>query len=315
MAGLWQRTCIALARSEGLKARIQSSGVLSVLARRFVAGADVQAALDTTAHLREAGIEASLFYLGEYVADSARIARNIQEIQALMNAAARQGRNLHVSIDPSAVGYAVSDELGQTHARALGRTLRDMDVPGRKVLMLDMEDSSFVERTLALHDQLRDEGVPVAVTLQAYLRRSVDDARRLARAGGHVRIVKGAFAGQGDEAHTRRADVEAAFLRLVDVLLEPESLAAGAFSSYATHNEELIAAIAERLERARVPRERYEFEMLLGVRPPLQREQVAADHPLRLYVPYGTDWWPYTVRRIGENPANIRFLLMALFGR
>lgn len=315
MSALWQRACIALARSERLRDCIQASRMLTALSARFVSGADVAAALAAVERLRQAGRGVSLFYLGEYVADPGVLARNVRELEALIGQADLRLHELHVSVDPSAIGYAVSDELGQANALALGRALRDANVSGRKALMLDMEDHSYVECTLALHDRLRSEGVPAAVTLQAYLHRSADDACRLASSGAYVRLVKGAFAGQRPWAHTRRADIDAAYLRLAETLLAPAALAAGTRPSFATHDDRLIGAIADRLRERSVSHQACEFEMLLGVREPLQARLVGEGHPVRVYLPYGTDWWPYTVRRIGENPANVRFVFSALFRR
>ncbi len=179
--------------------------------------------------------------------------------------------------------------------------------------MLDMEDFSVVQKTLDLRARMAEAGYPAGITIQAYLHRSEQDVRGLIEDGAvAIRLVKGAFSESRDRAWTSRADINREFLRRATELLSAQAKERGVYPVFATHNDEMIAAVIGLAERNRRTKDEYEFEMLLGVRAPRQRELVAEGYRLRLYLPFGTDWWPYTVRRIGENPANLRFVVNAL---
>jgi len=213
-------------------------------------------------------------------------------------------------------GYAHSDALGDANALRLGKLISEQPAAGRlRMAMLDMEDFSVVQKTLDLRERMAEAGYPTGITIQAYLHRSGQDLRELVEAGtAAVRLVKGAFAESRNHAWTNRTDINREFLSGSAVLLSAEAKAQGIYPIFATHDEEMIQAIVELAEQNRRSKEEYEFEMLLGVRKPLQQSLVADGHRLRLYLPFGTDWWPYTVRRIGENPANLRFVVNALLG-
>ena len=182
--------------------------------------------------------------------------------------------------------------------------------------MLDMEDFFLVPKTLELRARLAKAGCPAAITIQAYLRRSGQDLRGLVEGGAAaIRLVKGAFAGGPGYAWTRRSDISREYLQLATWLLSADARSRGVYPIFATHDEAIIEAVIGVAERNRWPRDEYEFEMLYGVRMPLQARIVAEGRRLRLYLPFGSEWWPYTVRRIGENPANARFVLSALWNR
>lgn len=312
---LWQAAMIALARSDAATRFMQEIAPTSGLAARFMAGAEVADFLAAARSLRGRKLATSAFYLGEYVNDPAKVETNVAGILAAVEAIDGTEVDLHVSVDPSQIGYAIDDAVGRANAFRIGRALVSRETAGRKTLMLDMEDESYVPRTLDLHEWLIAGGVPAAVTIQAYLRRSAGDIERLAQGGAMVRLVKGAFVGTADVAFVKRGDIDGSYRALAAALLSAESRAAGTRPVFATHDETIIAELRAKARADGWPPGSYEFEMLYGVRPALQQKLAEAGEDVRLYLPFGRDWWPYAVRRVGEAPRNAGLVLKALFAR
>jgi proline dehydrogenase len=310
---LWQRAMIRLARSRSVTGFMQNNAFTRGLASRFVGGVDAASAISKANELKEQGIAASLFYLGEYVESPEAIEESVTQIIHIVGQLGQAGLDLHVSVDPTQIGYSLSDELGEKNALRIGQALSEQKGNGRKLLMLDMEDFSFVQRTLDLRSHLSQAGCLTAITIQAYLRRSEQDTRYLIQSGvDAVRLVKGAFVESKARAWTTRQDIDDNYIHLAGLLLSPEAKAKGVYPIFATHDDRLIDAVASLARENGYSQAAYEFEMLYGVRTSLQEELVAGGYRVRLYLPYGTQWWPYTVRRIGENPANARFVLYAI---
>jgi proline dehydrogenase len=168
------------------------------------------------------------------------------------------------------------------------------------------------DSTLRLFRTLHRDGLPVAVTLQAYLHRTPQDLAMLITTGAMVRLVKGAFAETARHALIRRADIDRAYLDCARRLLSPAAREAGVYPVFGTHDHRMIHRIVAEAKRSGWPQEAFEFEMLYGVRPSLQRSLINEGISLRLYLPYGKDWWPYSVRRVGEHPRNGVLMLRAL---
>lgn len=311
----WRGLFSRLAGSERWKAWGQSAGVGRALAARYCGGADAQAAADTARRLRDEGIACSLFHLGEYVRSPMEVERNVQAKRDAVAALAAAGLDVHVSVDPTQLGLLESTDTLAHNLERIGTDLVAAATgPGRHALMLDMEDASVTDATLAGHDALRAAGIPAAITLQAYRHRTADDLARLIADGAMVRLVKGAFPAGADLALQRREDVTAAFLTHARALLSPAARRAGVYPVFATHDTGLHEAIASFAARAGWPPEAYEFEMLMGARDEVARALAQAGRRVRLYVPFGADWWPYVMRRIGENPSTVRFLLRGVAG-
>lgn len=312
---LWQGAMIGLARSAAVTRFMQERAPTSGLAARFVAGPTVEDFAAVARRLRGRRMATSAFILGEYVSDPAKVKINVEGIKAAIAVLDGTTVDLHVSVDPSQVGYAIDDTLGEANVFALAEALAGHPGTGRKTLMLDMEDESYVERTLALHDRLRDEGLPAAVTVQAYLKRSAADIERLAADGAMVRLVKGAFVGSPATALASRPAIDAAYRRLADRLLSPEARAAGARPVFGTHDAAIVEEVRALAGRHGWRPGDYEFEMLYGVRPALQQALADDGEAVRLYLPFGRDWWPYAVRRVGESPRNAWLVVKALLSR
>jgi len=313
---LWQSAMIGLARSKSITGLMQGNRLMRGLAGRFVGGDSSSAAVKKSSELSGLAATTSLYYLGEYVESPAIIEENVAQLAATIEQLGQSKLDVHISIDPTQIGYAHSDALGEANALRLGKLIAQQPESGRRRLaMLDMEDFSVVQKTLDLRARMAQAGYPTGITIQAYLHRSAADLRDLIKAeAAAVRLVKGAFAESRDHAWIGRADISREFLSGAAVLLSAEAKTCGVYPIFATHDDEMIQAIVELARQNQRSKDEYEFEMLLGVREPLQHSLIAEGYRLRLYLPFGTDWWPYTVRRIGENPANARFVLNALRG-
>ncbi len=310
---------IAAARNERLGSFLQARHGASRLVRRFVGGRTLEGAIDTCRRLLEAGRRASLYYLGEYLSDPVAVRSTVERKQAAAAALGAAGLDVHVSVDPTQIGLQLSPETLRDHAvdvaRAVASAAQGRSGPGVDLLMLDMEDDSVVDATISLYRELEDRGLPVGLTLQAYLRRTADDLAALLGAPRRIRLVKGAFAAPGRIAFTSRRRIDASYRRLAAALLSGESRSAGLYPIFATHDEAMIADLLGVARSIGWGREELELEMLYGVRPDLQRRLVEEGHRVRIYVPFGEDWWPYAARRLGESPRNLGLLLAALAPR
>jgi proline dehydrogenase len=304
---------IGLARSDRLRAWAGRAPGARQAAARFVGGESAQAGVATARRLRDSyGIAASLFYLGEYVEDPELIERNVMEAISAVEFLGAEGLDVHVSVDPTAIGFLSSAELARHNAGRIARAVAAAATGGRTAVMLDMEDFSLVEPTLALHRHLVTAGLPAAITLQARLRRTAHDLEGVVRTPTSVRLVKGAFPRAAAEDRQGREAINAAYLELGRTMLTPHAREAGFYPVFATHDDALarqLIAIAQDNDWA--PHE-YEFEMLYGVRPAWQQELRARGISVRVYLPFGSDWWPYMMRRVGENPRNILLMGRAL---
>jgi len=305
----------ALARSQPVAGFMQANRFTRGMASRFVGGDSAAAALSKSIGLSARGVAISLNYLGEYLTSPAAIEENVAQIETAVGLLGSSALDVHVSIYPTQIGYALSAPLGEANGLRIARLLAAQPPSGRRrLLMLDMEDFPLVQPTLDLRARLARSGCPTAITMQAYLHRTGRDLHDLVADGAAaIRLVKGAFAERRERAWTARADVDREYLAQAAYLLSAEARSGGLYPIFATHDEAMIRAVAAIAARNLWRPEEYEFEMLYGVRPPLQRQIVSQGRRLRLYVPFGTEWWPYTMHRIGENPANARLVLSALW--
>lgn len=311
----WQSALISLARSPVAGRFMQGSRAASFLASKYVAGPTADQAVKLAEDLLSSlNIRGALFYLGEYVSRVDLVAENVANKLAVARALGERGLDVHVSVDPTQIGQSVDRRLAHDNALRIAEAVRTAagDRPGFHCLMFDMEDASVVDTTIALHDELRGQGLPVALTLQAYLRRTVDDMRGEVRAGARVRLVQGAFAADSRIAYTRRKDAKANFRSLIEMMLSAQAREKGFYPILATHDDRLQQFAIDLAGRNGWKPGQYEFEMLLGVRSRLAHDLARRGERVRLYLPFGRDWWPYAVRRIGENPRNAMLLARSL---
>ncbi|QIG51664.1 proline dehydrogenase [Nordella sp. HKS 07] len=309
---------IALARSSAVKDFMQNRRGMRKLAERFVAGSDAAAAVDTALQLLDKkNIRTSFYYLGEYVDRLELVQENVDQKLAIAGRLTDEALDVHVSVDPTQIGLQTDPDQVGPRARTIGRAITRASAgkPGLHCLMLDMEDASVVDFTLALHDDLRRLELPAAITLQAYLRRTERDVERLIAAGAKVRLVKGAFVGSREVAFTSEAEIKANYRKLVGLMLSAQARASGFYPIIATHDDRIQAEAIALARKNGWPQGAYEFEMLLGVRSDVAEALARQGERVRLYVPFGCDWWPYAIRRIGENPANGMLLARSLLSR
>lgn len=273
-------------------------------AARFIAGTTVDDATRTVTDLNRRGILATLDYLGEAVREAAEAAATVSAYVELLDQIAAGDLGANVSLKPTALGLAIRPEL------ALENLRRIMDRARRhqNFVRIDMEDTPYTDATLNLYRQLRQEGYDnLGIVLQSYLYRTDQDLAELAGLGANVRLVKGAYKEPRHLAYPKKVDVDAAFLRQIELRLR-----SGLYTAVATHDERAIAFTRQLVTRERIAHDAFEFQMLYGIRPDLQEQLARAGYRVRVYVPYGEQWYPYFVRRLAERPANVSFVLRNL---
>jgi proline dehydrogenase len=313
---LWQQSMIFLARNEYVKRFMQSRATMSALSRKFVGGKNVPDVVEEAKMLKYRGITSSLFNLGEYIENVEIISQTVTELKSIVKHLAESQLDIHISVDPTQVGYQLDVGLCRNHAFDLANEIRSVtdnrNLHSRNLLMLDMEDSTVTQPTVDLYKSLRTESYPAAITLQAYLYRTESDLKEIIRSGGAARLVKGAFAEGKNIAFTNRKDIDENFIYLADMMLSEEARGTGFYPIFGTHDDGIIDKIINIANSRKWKKDEYEFEMLYGVRTSYQKQLVHAGGKLRLYLPFGTDWWPYAVRRVGESPKNAKFLFKSL---
>jgi len=313
---LWQSTLIALARSARVKNFAQNSRATSFLSGKYVSGSTPEAGIIRAQDLlAQHGIRSSLFYMGEYVDDWDLVTQNVDNKLEIAARLGRAGLDVHVSVDPTQIGHHLDPDVVAGHAERLASAVQAAvgNKGGVNCLMFDMEDASLNDPTIAVHNRMQDMGLPVALTLQAYLRRTRQDLQMQIARGSRVRLVKGAFAADSDIAFSRRGDVKANSRRLIGQMLSVQAREAGFYPVIATHDTALQDFAIETARANGWVAGEYEFEMLLGVRQDVAQALAKRGERVRLYVPFGRDWWPHAARRIGENPANAMLLMRSLF--
>jgi proline dehydrogenase len=299
---------LAASRSPRVEHLVTHAPVSRRVVRRFVAGRGTDDAVRVSAGLCGEGLAVSLDHLGELTRDAGQAQVIVEAYLLLLDrlrtaGLTRDGR-AEVSVKLSAVGQAIDPVMALDHARAICAAAADAGT----TVTVDMEDSTTTGATLEAVLALRRDFPSTGAVVQAYLHRTEDDCVALAAEGSRVRLCKGAYREPPSVAHQRPEDVDASYLRCLRILM-----AGPGYPMVATHDPRLVAAATE-LARTRPPGS-YELQMLYGVRPDAQRRLAAAGHPVRVYVPYGEQWYGYLMRRLAERPANLAFFLRALASR
>ncbi|SDZ30288.1 L-proline dehydrogenase [Micromonospora pattaloongensis] len=306
-----RQAILKTAASHRARRAIEATPLTRSVVDRFVAGEDVPAAVRASGRLQTSGCLATLDYLGEDTTDRARADHVTRQYVALLDALAVAGLTgtAEVSIKLSALGQALPRE---GEAVALENALRICAAAARAgtTVTVDMEDHTTTDSTLGIVAQLRREFPQTGAVIQAYLHRSEADCRELATAGSRVRLCKGAYREPASVAYQSRAEVTAAYLRCAEILMGGPG-----YPMLATHDPEIIEA-GTRLAAGRAGGHAgYEFQMLYGIRPGEQARLAEAGHQVRVYVPFGEEWYGYLMRRLAERPANLLFFLRALTSR
>ncbi|TAK55860.1 MAG: proline dehydrogenase [Dehalococcoidia bacterium] len=304
-----RRLIFALSRSRtGARIAMHAPGVRR-FSRRFVAGTTRADAVEAVRRLNAAGLEATVSFLGEAVTSPAEVDGAIAEFSAFAAEVRAEGLRSHLSIKLTELGLDFDRGLARRSLDAVLARAAD----GGTFVRIDMEDSHHTQATLDLFREARATHRNVGVVIQSSLRRSDADVAQLAAEGAPVRLVKGAYREPPDTAYEAKADVDAAFVRLADSYLA--HMAEGGWLAVATHDARMVRAAIRSAEAHAVPRDRIEFQMLYGIRGDLQRKLRDDGYRVRVYVPYGSHWYPYLMRRLAEHPANLWFFLRNAFRR
>ena len=277
----------------------------SGFARRFIAGETVEEAVDCAARLQRQGLHLTLDYLGESVSSGEAAAAAATEYVQIIDTIVASGVERNVSLKLTQLGLDVDRATAVDNMR---RILEPADANGFFV-RIDMENSPYTEATLGILETLWQQGHrQVGTVIQSCLKRSEADVRRLNALGARVRLVKGAYKEPKEVAHQKKDEVDAAFVQLMKLLMDD-----GHYPAIATHDPAMIEATKAYAREKSYAKDRFEFQLLFGIRRDLQSALVKEGYTVRVYVPFGKQWYPYFMRRLGERPANVAFVLRGIF--
>jgi proline dehydrogenase len=296
----------ALSRSAMLKRLASKYGMRSrdSFARRFIAGESIDEAVEVSRGVQSQGLHLTLDYLGESVRTVEEADAATREYVRLLEVILASGIERNISLKLTQLGAGID------RATCVDNLRRILDPAGRHgfFVRIDMENSPWTQMTLDVFETLwQQEYRNIGIALQAALYRTEQDVRRMNELGARVRLVKGAYKEPESVAHQKKSDVDQSFVRLMRVLLN-----SGAYPAIATHDPVMIAATRSHAAEQRLANDRFEFQMLYGIRRDLQTSLVADGYTMRLYIPFGREWFPYFMRRLGERPANVGFVMRGI---
>jgi proline dehydrogenase len=293
---------IALSRNRPLRSFCERSSIGNKLSSRFVAGMEIPDALRVAESVNRQGMHVTLDSLGESVASADEAHRAAEIYHRLLDAIAERNLDANISVKLTQMGLALDHGLATTIATGLAEHARRTG----NFVRIDMEDSALTEVTLdivrGVHARPELRG-SIGIVIQAYLYRSQADIDQLVAQGIRVRLCKGAYKEPAEVAFPRKADVDANYVKLSQLLLR-----SSIYHGLATHDEAMVAAAKAYVQQHGIKPDRFEFQMLYGVRRDLQRRLVAEGFNVRVYIPFGREWFPYFMRRLAERPANVLFL-------
>ena len=295
-----------LADSQSLKRAASRYGLRrkDSFARRFIAGETVADAIDSARALEAQGLTVTLDLLGESVASREEALRAVDAYIAALTAIGQAGVGRNISLKLTQLGLTIDRATTVDNLRRVLDAARSGDF----FVRIDMENSPYTDATLDTFETLWNIGYRnVGVVIQSALKRSEQDIRRINRLGGRVRLVKGAYREPREIAHQRKVDVDAAYVELMTLLLKE-----GTYPAIATHDPAIIEVTRRTAAQMGLTSDQFEFQMLYGVRRDLQASLHRDGFRMRIYVPFGTEWFPYFMRRLGERPANVGFVVRSV---
>jgi proline dehydrogenase len=301
-----RRAILAAAGSSAIQRFVRRFG-MRFGAGRFVAGETLDECVAALRVLNDQGLHANTTILGEGVRSEREAVAVAAEYERVLEQIAAEGLKVNIALKLTHLGLELDEEVAYVNVA------RVIDAAARlgNFIRIDIEDARVVDTTLRIYRRLRDGGYDnVGCVLQAYLYRSEDDLRELLSLRPNVRIVKGAYLEPPTVAYPRKAAVDAAYIRLLE-----RALSGGAYVCVATHDERLIEHAIAYADRHGIGRNRFELQMLYGVRPQMQLDLVRRGYKVLVATPYGLEWYPYLMRRLGERPANLVFFARSLFRR
>lgn len=297
---------ISLSKSQAIKSLILRLGFTRRASRRFVAGENQEEVIPVLKDLNAKGMVTTLDILGENVLNPEDAKRATGEYLRLLDRLAASGVYSHVSVKLTQMGLDLSQELCQANLEKIVGRARETGT----FVRVDMEGSPYTEATLQAYLSVRQRYGNMGIAIQSYLYRSKKDVEDLIAQGvANVRLCKGAYLEPKSIAFPRKKDVDANYIALAEMLFAPQSLANGTHLALATHDARIIDWAKRYVALHNIPRDRFEFQMLYGIRRDLQQQLAQEGYVMRIYVPFGDQWYPYFMRRLAERPANIFFIL------
>ncbi len=295
---------LGLSNSRRLARWATSNGASRRVVRRFVAGEELDHALAAARACNEDGMTASLDYLGENVASRSDAQRVRDTYLGVFDRIAQQKLEANVSLKLTQLGLDLDEEFCQSMVESIVERAAGYG----NFVRIDMEGSACTHRTVELVKRVRSKSVAVGVVIQSSLYRSEQDVKDLLGYGCRIRLCKGAYKEPPEIAFPAKADVDANFVKLMQLLLP-----SGIYHGIATHDSRMIAATIRFALQQGISKSAFEFQMLYGIRTDLQQKLVRDGYRVRIYIPYGRDWFPYFMRRLAERPANVIFFVRSLF--
>ncbi|WP_224273338.1 proline dehydrogenase family protein [Nocardioides lacusdianchii] len=308
---LLRQPILLLARSQGVKKLVSTMPVSSGIVTSYVPGETTESAVGATRTLEADGLHVTLDYLGEDTTDAAQAEATVRAYKELLADLGSQGLAPHaeVSVKLSAIGQFLPDnghKVALENARDICRAARNAGT----TVTLDMEDHTTTDSTLSILRELRKDFPETGAVLQAMLHRTEADCRALAYEGSRVRLCKGAYMEPADVAFQERVEVDKSYVRCLKVLLGGQG-----YPMIATHDPRMVQIASSLASRFGRRPGTYEFQMLYGIRPEEQKRLAAAGETVRVYVPYGTEWYGYLMRRLAEKPQNLAFFARSLVSK
>jgi proline dehydrogenase len=297
-------TLLKLSQSKSFANWVTSNARTRRMSHRFVAGEALDEALAAASVCNDHGMLVSLDYLGENVSTAADAQHSRDAYLEVFDKIAAQKINANVSCKLTALGMDLSTDF----CEGLVLSIVERAAATDNFLRVDMEGSAYTQRTIDLVKRVRAQNPAIGTVIQAYLYRSESDIQGLLAYGCRIRLCKGAYKESAEVAFEKKADVDANYVRLVKLLLP-----SGFYHGIATHDPKMIGATIRCAAENKISKEDFEFQMLYGVRTDLQRKLVRDGYRVRVYIPYGKDWFPYFMRRLAERPANVGFFLRNFF--
>ncbi len=300
---------LALSKNSTVRNLVVGFPPSRLVSRRFVAGETLDETIGAVRRLNRQGILVTIDVLGESVTSEAEARAAKDAYLRTLDAIASNHVQSNVSVKLTQMGLAISPDLCLDNLRQIIHRAHEIGA----FVRIDMEDSPYTQSTLNIFKTLREEFDNVGIVIQAYLYRSAEDMKQLRAMGANVRLCKGAYKEPGEIAFPEKRDVDANYIKLAEEYLRPNGHETGAFLAVATHDEKMINWAKGYAAANKLDNHQFEFQMLYGIRSGLQRQLVKEGYQVRVYVPYGSHWYPYFMRRLAERPANVIFLVSNLF--
>ncbi|MDM5200420.1 proline dehydrogenase [Fictibacillus enclensis] len=275
-------------------------------ASRFVAGASLDSSISAIKKLNEKGMPVTIDHLGEFVDNELEAKEMTEHCIDAIKAISKENVNSQLSLKLTSMGLDISDDLVMANMRKIMEAAEKYNV----FVTIDMEDYSRCEKTLEIFKRLKSEFDNISTVIQAYLYRSLDDVKNLNDYHPNLRLVKGAYKESQEVAFPEKSDVDENYKKLIET-----HLLNGNYTAIATHDDEIINYTKDLVKKHSIPYDQFEFQMLFGIKVERQEQLMQEGYKMRIYVPYGNDWYGYFMRRLAERPANVMFVVKGVFGK